>query len=52
MNKLNTKTVDQLADAQGVNTFLDAVLSKLDAKTAQELVSAIIKENGLEVRAS
>jgi hypothetical protein len=51
MNKLNINTVDQLTEALGVHNLLDAVLNKLDAKTAQELVSAIIKEHGLEVSA-
>lgn len=52
MYKINIHTVDKLTEALGVHIFLDVVLNKLDAQTAQEIVSDIIKENGLEVRAS
>lgn len=48
MNKLNSTVVDALAEAVGVHTLLDALLSKMDNETALHIVQAIMAENGLD----
>lgn len=47
--KLNNQLLDNLTEVIGVHALLDSLIEKLDAKTAQDIVTTIMKENGLEV---
>ncbi|MFD4927694.1 hypothetical protein ACFWMS_02045 [Peribacillus butanolivorans] len=47
MKQFNLQTIEAVTEALGANTMLDAVLSKLDAETVQEVLSSIMKEHGL-----
>ncbi|WP_162604405.1 hypothetical protein [Peribacillus frigoritolerans] len=47
MKQFNLQTVEAVTEALGANNMLDAVLSKLDAETMQEILSSIMRENGL-----
>ena len=49
MKNINIQTVEAVSEAIGVNNMLDAVLSKLDDKTVQQVLSSILRENGLEL---
>ncbi|MEC1620111.1 hypothetical protein NYE57_07300 [Bacillus sp. FSL L8-0222] len=49
MTKVNNQLIDNLANALGVHTLLDDVLDKLDNKTINDIVNAIMLEHGLEV---
>lgn len=49
MKNINIQTVEAVSEAIGINALLDSVLAKLDDKTVQQVLSSILKENGLEL---
>ena len=50
MTNLNMNTVEALTKAVGVHSLLDSVLARLDSKTAQDIMTAIMAENDLELQ--